>query len=388
MVLVLTLALVLYTYVGYPVLVALLARVAPVEGPRGTRSSASDAPAASSADASSAKPKVSICIPVYNGAALLPAKIATLAALTYPKDKLETVFYLDGCTDDSEAILRAAEGDLAELVIVRGTDRVGKPTALNAMAAAASGEILVMMDVRQRVDPDVVEHLVRGLTDDAVGVVSGNLVIDTARGAGVYWLYEKWIRQSEGAFRSLVGATGALYALRARDMPRVPKDVILDDVFVPMTLRLAGLRTAFAAEARAYDSSFEDDREFGRKVRTLAGNFQLMRLLPRLCVPFANPSFFEWMSHKVMRLVCPWLLLVVAEESVRLGFFFRCRCDGDEIILFARVLVAGEALFALLALLGPLGGRFGRVARSFVVMNAAAVVGFFRYVTGSQKITW
>src|SRR6185503_16153548 len=148
-----------------------------------------------------------------------------------------------------------------------------------------------------------------------VACVSGNLVLRGAGGAGAYWRYENWIRDKEARFRGMVGVTGPIYAIRRADMAELPRGIILDDMWVPMRLRLAGRRIVFAREAVALDDAFADAREYGRKVRTLAGNYQLFALLPRLLVPFANPSWFETFSHKLLRLVCPWALLVLLAAS-------------------------------------------------------------------------
>jgi hypothetical protein len=179
--------------------------------------------------------------------------------------------------------------------------------------------------------------------------------------------------------------TGPIGMIRRADLPPLPEDIILDDVWIPMQLGMAGKRVAFVAEAEAHDAAFEDDREFKRKARTLAGNYQLFARMPRLLIPFVNRIWFETFSHKIMRLLAPWLLLLLAVATV-LGA--RAGSAPPAEVALMRALVVAQALFYLAAIAGRRAGRVGGLARTFVVLNTAAVVGLIRYLTGRQRITW
>jgi cellulose synthase/poly-beta-1,6-N-acetylglucosamine synthase-like glycosyltransferase len=269
---------------------------------------------------------------------------------------------------------------------LRSDARRGKPIGVNHMLTVATGEVLLMTDVRQPLVPEALRALVNKLADPSVACVSGNLVLRGEAGSGAYWRYENWIRKQEASFRGMVGVTGPIYAIRRADMRPLPDDVILDDMWVPMRLRLEGKRILFAEEAIAYDDAFGDKREYGRKVRTLAGNYQLFALLPALLIPFRNPSWFEIFSHKLLRLVCPWALALMLLASA-LALIF----PGDMpplLLLALQVLLGGQVVFYLLAVIGERGGKLGSLARTFVVLNTAAVVGLFRYLRGTQKVTW
>ena len=150
-----------------------------------------------------------------------------------------------------------------------------------------------------------------------------------------------------------------------------------------MRLRLQGRRILFCEEALAFDRAFDDEREFARKVRTLAGNYQLFALMPALLVPFVNPSWFETWSHKIMRLICPWALALLLVACI-LGVWR----DGTRAVPLLATLLGGQVLFYAGALAGSRGGRMGTVARTFVVLNSAAVVGLWRFLGGGQKVTW
>jgi cellulose synthase/poly-beta-1,6-N-acetylglucosamine synthase-like glycosyltransferase len=358
-----------YTYFGYPLLLGLLARLFPWR-PRPDPTW---------------EPTVSLCVAAYNAEACLEAKLQSLVGQNYPADKLEILVYSDGSTDGTESMVAAWARRDPRVHLIRGETRQGKPTALNRMCEQATGEVLVITDVRQLVDSGALRALLSLLAAPEVGCVTGNLVLDGAEGSGVYWRYENWIRKQESRFRSVVGITGPLSALRRRDLGPLPVDLVLDDVWIPMQLRLRGARVLLAEDAIARDQTFSDEREFGRKARTLAGNYQLFSRMPSLLLPFVNPSWFETVSHKITRLLCPWamLALLLACAAGALGSTYQ----GLQSALFRGLLLV-QIVFYCLAALGARAGRIGVLARTFVVLNAAALVGLWRFVAGRQKITW
>ena len=359
------LGLLAYTYVGYPLLIGALARLRPRPVRRYPEW----------------EPTVTACVAAYNAARTIEAKLASLVALQFPAAKLEIIVYDDGSTDGTDEIVgRWAAAD-RRIRLLRGEQRLGKPTGLNCMRAAARGQVLLITDSRQPLAPGALRALLDLLGDLGVGCVTGNLVLEGAAGSGVYWRYENWIRRQEARFRSVVGMTGPIAAIRRTDLDLLPADLILDDIWIPMRLRLRGRRVLFSEEAVAYDRAFDDAREFGRKVRTLAGNYQIFARMPALLSPMRNPSWFETVSHKVMRLVCPWALVALfALSAVGLS------ASGGA--MGWRVLMSGQLAFYGAALIGGRAGRLAGVARTFLVMHVAAVVGLWRFATGQQKITW
>jgi biofilm PGA synthesis N-glycosyltransferase PgaC len=370
------LALLVYTYAGYPLIVAALAHLRPLrQEPSRPR-----------------EPTVSLCIAVHNGAHHLRDKLDSILDQDYPPEKLEVLVYSDGSTDDTDDTVRDYAARDPRIKLLRSERRIGKPTALNQLRRAAHGEILLMTDVRQPLGRQAVRELVRPLADSRVGCVSGNLVLRGAAGSAAYWRYEKLIRRSEAELGALVGVSGCLYAIRREDFPELPRDLILDDMWVPLTMLLKHKRVVFCESAEAYDDAFDDDREFSRKVRTLAGNYQLMKIMPRILLP-SNPAWFPLLSHKVARLVCPWALIALLLSSVLLALGTgEARELGQSTAVIQlgawQFIVSGQLLFYLLALLGSRAGRLGTVARTFVVLNVAAVVGLLRYARGVQQITW
>ena len=355
-----------YAYIGYPIIIWVLARLFP---------------SAHLTDPSYA-PTVTICIATHNGADYLAEKLDSLMMLAYDPNKLEILVCSDGSTDATAEIM-AAYCDREPRIRFIELPRAGKPTAINRLCKEATGEILVMTDVRQLLQENAVRALVRSLSDPEVGCVSGYLAIRGNTDVGLYWRYERWIRNSESTFRSMTGVTGALYAVRRKDWPLVPSDIVLDDVWVPISLRLQRRRIVLATDAIAYDEPADIRREFTRKARTLFGNYQLFFRLPKTLTPWTNPSFFEVVSHKILRLLGPWLLLGLAIASL-LAFL---ESAGDQQLAFG-ILVAGQLAFYAAALLGSSAGRTGNFARTFVVLNASAIVGLWHFFRRKNWVMW
>ena len=256
---------------------------------------------------------------MFNGGAYLRPKIDSLLAQDYPADRMEILDLLRRLHATTprrrRARLAATPEAAGRIRVFADAGRTGKPRGLNTLIPAAQGELLLLNDLRQPLSRNAVRALAAALQDPSVGCATGNLLLAGGAGSGVYWRYENWIRLQESRFRGMVGMTGPIAMVRRADMKPLPEDLILDDLWIPMQLLRAGKRTTFVAEAEAHDAAFENEREFRRKVRTLAGNYQLYARMPELLVPFTNPLWFETISHKILRLVAPWLLVALAAMS-------------------------------------------------------------------------
>jgi biofilm PGA synthesis N-glycosyltransferase PgaC len=304
-----------YVYVGYPVLLAVWSAIAsrPVRKQR-------TLPWAS-------WPSVSVIVAARNEARRLPSRVRNLLEQDYP-GPVEIIVVSDGSTDATRSAVAPYRQSVRLIELPQG----GKPTALNAGVQAATGDILVFADARQRFATDAIRQLVGNFSDRLVGGVTGELVLETqggdpsaadstiSEGVSLYWRYEKWLRRHESRVASTLGATGAIYALR-RDLWRpLPPETLLDDVLAPMRAVLAGYRMVFDDEAKAFDRPEADSAiESRRKTRTLAGNYQILALEPRLLLPFGNPVWGQYVSHKLGRLVVPWALIVTLVTSALLA---------------------------------------------------------------------
>jgi len=367
-------AVVLYAWIGYPALIALLAALRP--GPAVRRDAI--------------EPSVTVLLAVRDEEAHLEEKLRGVLALDYPREKLDVLVVSDGSADRTEAIARGFAGRGVRLLPLAPPR--GKAACLNEGVAHAHGEVLVLTDARQALDPAAVRRLVACLADPAVGAVSGELHLlaepgEATGGVGLYWRYEKLVRRSESRFDSTVGVTGALYALRRELFVPLDPRAILDDVLVPMEVVLAGRRVVFEPAARAFDRVAESPaREYRRKVRTLAGNFQLLALRPALLDPRRNRLLFQLVSHKLSRLVAPWCLLVLLAVGAGLAV-------GRGGALYPAA-VGAQALFYALAFAGALGARRGKVSwltaapYALVLLNVAAANGLVGFVRGTETAAW
>jgi len=327
-------------------------------------------------------PTVSIVMAARNEEALLPSKLANLELLDYPSERMEILIASDGSTDGTAAILREY-GDRVVPVILEQSS--GKASALNAAVKRATGEVLVFLDARQVVDRNAILELTDCFADPEVGAVSGELHLESAPGVpsgdalGIYWKIEKAIRKLEAASGSVVGVTGAIYAIRRELYTEIPPATILDDVFVPMQVARQGRRVVFQPSAIARDHVFvQRGKEFSRKVRTLTGNYQLIRLAPWL-LSWRNPLLFRFVSHKLLRLLVPLLLvlMLVASAVLRTPFY--------------RAVFWMQIVFYLLAAFGNLLPPIRRfkpvaIASTFVMLNAAAAMAFCNFVTRRKQV--
>jgi cellulose synthase/poly-beta-1,6-N-acetylglucosamine synthase-like glycosyltransferase len=327
-------------------------------------------------------PAVSIIIAAHNEEANLPAKLENLRLLDYPQDRLQIVIASDGSTDRTTSILGEHASYIFPVILDRSN---GKACALNEAVKHATGEILVFQDVRQFVELDAVSKLVSCFADSDVGAVSGELLLEASSrapssdGLGLYWKIEKTVRKLESASGSVVGVTGAIYAIRRELYTEIPTGTILDDVFVPMHVARSGKRVVFQPSAIAHDQLFsEKGKEFSRKVRTLTGNYQLLRLAPWLLSP-ANPLLFRFISHKLLRLLVPLLLILmlVASGSSRGPFY--------PAVFWLQILFYVLAAFGALR---PSTKKFKPVAlaNTFVMLNAAAALAFYNFVAGRNRV--
>jgi biofilm PGA synthesis N-glycosyltransferase PgaC len=259
--------------------------------------------------------RVSIIIAVYNGEGFLGTKIDSILNSDYPRDLMEIIVVSDGSTDSTDAIASKYEERGIRLLRV---PKSGKPAAINAGANAASGDLLIFTDVRQTFGVHSLAYLIACFADPEVGVASGYLVIeagDTEQGnVGMYWRYERWIRTNLSRIDSTLGATGAFYAVRRSLFRPMPADTLLDDVWVPMAAFFAGYRIVIEEEAKMFDHPTSVNAEFRRKVRTLAGNYQLLWQYPDLLTR-RNRLLFHFLSYKVARLLLPWNFLAILTAS-------------------------------------------------------------------------
>lgn len=358
----LSLAGILYTYLGYPLVIWVLARLR--ARPR---------------EIAAIRPSVSVVLAVHNGIDRLPGKIQHLLDLDYSEIK-EIIVVSDGSTDGTAELLARQQSRRIKVVVLK--EHGGKAVAVNAGVKLATGDVVLFVDIRPEIAPGAIQELVNNFADPTVGCVAGELILkmeghDAASEVvgGLYWRYEQWIRKCEAAFDSPVGVYGGFYAIRRELFVPMPKGIILDDMFQPLSIIRQGYRSVMEQNAFVFDVwPKKVGGEFHRKVRTLAGNFQLFKLAPWTLTP-KNRMVFQLVSHKLMRLVVPYLLILLLISSAMLS---------PDSQLFFRLTVL-QVLGWVLAIAGlrfriPLIQRFVSPASALLVLNAAAVLGLYRFL--------
>ena len=358
-----------YIYLGYPLLLWVASRTFP----RPVRTSPYF-------------PTVSILLSAFNEEKVIAQKIENLLTLDYPEEKLEILVGSDGSTDNTAKILSRVQQEKVKVVSLK--ERGGKPRMLNLLAAQAKGEVLIFTDARQRIEKSALRHLVKNFSDPAVGCVSGELIFEgvhgsVGEGVGFYWRYEKFIRSRESRIDSVIGATGALYALRRSLYRPMPEETILDDLYLPMKVVCQGYRTLFEGDANVYDDASSTPRqEYERKVRTLAGNYQSFIQFPNLLNPFKGRVAIQFISHKLLRVLAPFFLVALFLSNLYLLAFPLYR-----LFFVLQSAFYGTALLGAIAPQKTLRKIFS-APYVFCLLNVSALAGLYRYLTGRQQVTW
>ncbi len=292
----------------------------------------------------------------------------------------EIIIVSDGSADGTAEILSGERNPLLKAIILK--EHGGKALAVNAGMAQATGDVILFVDIRPEIAPAAIQQLVGNFADPKVGCVAGELILrreghdaTSVAGGGLYWRYEKWIRKSESTVDSPVGVSGCFYAIRRELAVLQPPGMILDDMFEPLSIIRQGYRSVLDVNANVYDTWPETAGiEFHRKVRTLAGNFQLFRLAP-WTLTLQNRVLFQLVSHKVMRLIVPYLMVLVLVSTLALS------AGSPVYAILAAIQIFGLAV----AILGlrfkiPVLHRIAAPASALLMLNAAAVVGFYKFL--------
>jgi cellulose synthase/poly-beta-1,6-N-acetylglucosamine synthase-like glycosyltransferase len=364
---------VIYAYLLYPLLIALAARVKPYK-------SASIQPFSGS---------ISIVLAARNEEGSIERRIVELGSLlSESRYGGEIIIVSDGSTDRTLEIARRHASTTVRVIEI--TPNVGKAAAISRGCAEARGDIIVFADTRQRWDGQTLNSLLQSFGTSDIGAVSGDLIIESgsgvASGVGMYWRYEKWLRHNEGRYHSTVGVSGSIAAVRRQLFRQIPAGTLIDDVYWPMCVVMQGFRVVHDNRAQAFDKLPENPHdEFRRKVRTLAGNFQLVALLPELVLPWRNPIWLQFVSHKLLRLFVPWLLISVLVSSACLAL--------QSFAFYVFVFVLQLLFYAIGLSTGILSGsrsagRIAAVIGSFMLLNAAAWLAFWVWISGRAGQTW
>jgi cellulose synthase/poly-beta-1,6-N-acetylglucosamine synthase-like glycosyltransferase len=365
-----SMAMILYVYLGYPSLMTLLALF---KNPwqRGNT-----------------LPSVSLLIAAYNEASVIAEKIENSLQLDYPKEKLEIIIASDGSIDGTNEIVQkyVEKGVILNMLQPRG----GKTSALNRTFHQTHGSIVVFSDANTMYAPDAIRKLVRHFANPSIGAVTGDVrLINNTAGfgdsEGLYYKYERHLQLMESRVNSIIGVDGAMYAIRRELFQTPSNNIILDDFVISMSVACQGFRVIYDAEAIATEDATPNiKQEFRRKVRIISGGFQALKQREGLLRWNQFTLWFEYVSHKLLRWLVPFFLIGLFISNLLIFF---------KPLLLYKASLSAQIIFYILAILG---WKWRKVSNNiifavpfyFCMLNAAAFVGFFKGMLNKQQVTW
>ncbi len=369
--------LVVYGYLGYPIVLGTLARFWP-----------NPAPVDVSKRAPEDWPQVSLIIAAYKEQTLILQRIENALRMDYPADRLEILIGVDGNEDLTGDLVRTVDDPRVKRM--QFPQRRGKPSVLNDCAASATGELIAFSDANTFWEPDALKKLVAHFAHPKVGGVCGQLILtDAATGKnvdGLYWKLENKLKNWEGRIGALLGFNGAIYVIAARHWEPIPPQTIVDDFLIGMRIYRGGQTLVYEKEAIAHEETAPSiQAEFQRRTRIGAGGFQSLCWLADLLSPVYGTLSLAFWSHKVIRWACPLFMLVALVTNIALAV------NGSPLylgLLAAQTLFYGLAIFSRHLSGNRAAAKLLRLISMFVDMNIALAIGFWRWFSQRQKGTW
>jgi biofilm PGA synthesis N-glycosyltransferase PgaC len=375
-----------WTYFGYPLFMYLRARIHPRQAWQ----------------ESGALPSLTVLIPAHNEADIIRRKLDNTVSLAYPPEKLQIIVIDDGSEDDTSDIVQ--EYEHYGVILIQQTIRGGKMTAVNTGFARATGEIVILSDASPSYETNGLEVLSRRFSDPSVGVVVGTLAVwdaanAVAKPAGLYWKYEAALRRWESKTGSTVAVHGNMFAIRRELFRPLETSTINDEFSIAMEVLRQGYRVVYEPDAISYDDASNTmGDEFNRRVRINAGRYQALFSAGYLKAPNFELSF-RLFSHKLLRPLTPVLmLLMLTSNAIALAMSSPASQDIRDLLLLRNwwgpALLTAQIAFYTLAAIGWWAERAGKrnrllnVVYYFVISNLAALVGLWRWLRGSQRVTW
>jgi len=339
-------------------------------------------------------PAVDILLAAHNEEAVIEEKVRSTFATTYPLDRLRLLVGSDNSSDQTNALLTRLAAEFPQLQVEAYAGRTGKPGVMERLARQAPAPVLVLTDANVFFAPDTIYELVKHFRNPKIGLVGGHILNPEYRAEGIsgqekaYLARENVLKFQEGVlWGAMMGAFGGCFAVRRACYHPAPASFLVDDFYITLAVLRDGYRAINELDAVCYeDVSDHLPEEFRRKARISAGNFQNLAAFRALLSPAWGGVAFAWWSHKVLRWLTPHLLLGLLAATLGL---VALGAGG-----FYQLALAGQlALPALLLLDAALrrAGRHGRVLRfvtHFYSMNAALLLGWWRYLRGIKTTVW
>jgi cellulose synthase/poly-beta-1,6-N-acetylglucosamine synthase-like glycosyltransferase len=369
--------LVVYPYVIYPLILAVLAKV------RSHRKHQSTA---------TTTPSVSIIISAFNEEGAIAAKLTNTLELDFPRENLEIIVASDASTDGTDRIVREFSTRDERVRLLRQEERRGKSAALNRAVNEAGGDIVVFSDANAMYEPAAIRELVSGFADERVGYVVGAAHYvdaggrDAAENEGLYWKLELFLKQLESKFGSVVGGDGAIYAVR-RSLFEPLKDDDISDFVNPLQVIAAGYRGLFNPAARCFEEAGDTvGQEFRRKRRIVNRSWRAFRRYGQRLSSRQHTGFlFMLLSHKVIRWYALPLIAFAWSASLLLALH-------SPFYLWCWILISLTIVVALIGAFAQRKGlrspRYVSIIHYFYVINTAGFLGIWDEWRGVRHVTW
>jgi len=339
-------------------------------------------------------PSVSFIVAAYNEEAIIREKLVNSLELDYPSSAIEFLFVTDGSSDTTPSIIR----EFPSIRLLHNQARSGKSAAVNRAVLEARNEILIFSDANTTLNKDSIRNIVRHYYDGKVGGVAGEKKVislsagqnseQSADAEGLYWKYESRLKKIDSDFYSVVGAAGELFSLRRGLYEALPENTILDDFVLSLRVAAKGYRIMYEPHSYAMElPSFSLGEEQKRKVRIAAGGFQAILMLSTLLAFWRRPALsFLYISHRVLRWTLSPLCLILTFVSNTLLLW-------APFSLFFVAAFCAQSLFYTLAAAYrlPLPQKMKKICKVpyyFTFMNVSVILGFFRFLKGSQSAVW
>lgn len=375
-----SIAVVLYTYFGY-----LLLLLAGVAMKRILRPGEKRAPVSST-------PSLTVVVAAYNEEVCIEEKIINTLSLDYPPDMLQFIFVTDGSTDDTPRILSR----YPQIRLMHRSEREGKIAAINRAMAAVSTEIVVFTDANTMLNKEALRRIASHYSDKRVGAVAGEKRVsmpvhaNATAGEGMYWKYESFIKQYESELHTVAGAAGELFSIRTQLFTPVAADTILDDLLISVHIALRGYRIRYERGAIATEQpSLSIREENKRKKRIAAGDIQAMMRIPFFTMLFTRPLLWlEYTSHRVLRwIIAPYALIAALIANILLA-------TGPSAtplytaLLYVQFFFYGMSLLGFLLRNNHIRPGFFFAPCYFCLMHYNLIAGTIKYLVKGQEVGW
>lgn len=370
--------LVIYSYIGYPLLLWLLVSIKKLFFKKKYNENKNNS-----------LPEVTLVIPAYNEKEYIDEKMRNTFEIDYPSNKLNVIWITDGSDDGSDAYLYE---NYPKVKLLHQKERKGKAAAINRVMQYVQTEIVVFCDANTYLNKDAIRNIVKHFQNSKIGCVAGEKRVRSTNhtageGESIYWKYESLIKKWSSELHSCIGAVGELMAFRKALFQPIPEDTILDDFVISMQIAHKGFSIQYEAEAYAEEyPSANEKEEMKRKIRIAAGSFQCMWRYIQWLNIFKHPLLtFQYFSHKITRwILVPLLLPFIFLVNINLFFLYPSHLFYQS-MLFVQLCVY---IMVLVQHYAQLPSKIFRIPYYVMMMNIAMYKGFIKYITGQQSAIW